>query len=35
MLKIEPKENLPVARLGNSDQINVGDWVLASATPSG
>lgn len=26
-------ENLPVARLGNSDNVNVGEWVLAIGTP--
>ena len=35
VLKIKPKENLPVAQLGNSDQTNVGDWVLAIGNPFG
>lgn len=35
VLKIKPKENLPAAQLGNSDQINVGDWVLAIGNPFG
>jgi serine protease Do len=35
VLKIKPKENLPAAQLGNSDQINVGDWVLAIGSPFG
>jgi serine protease Do len=35
VLKIKPKENLPVAGLGDSDRINVGDWVLAIGNPFG
>jgi serine protease Do len=34
VLKIDTK-NLPVVRLGNSDQINVGDYVLAIGQPFG
>ncbi len=32
ILKIEG-ENLPIAAIGNSDSINVGEWVLAIGTP--
>ncbi len=35
VLKINPKENLPMALLGDSDQLNVGDWVLAIGNPFG
>jgi serine protease Do len=35
VLKIKPKESLPVAQLGDSDQIHVGDWVLAIGNPFG
>ena len=35
VLKIEPKngEQLPAAELGNSDNLQVGDWVLALGSP--
>jgi len=35
VLKIEPKngEQLPTAELGNSDSLQVGDWVLALGSP--
>lgn len=32
ILKID-KENLPEAKLGNSDQLRVGEWVLAIGSP--
>ncbi len=35
VLKIEPKHTLPTAELGDSDQINVGDWVVAIGNPFG
>ncbi len=35
ILKIKPKESLPAAQLGDSDQIHVGDWVLAIGNPFG
>jgi len=36
VIKIDPKGlNLPVAKLGNSDGAQVGDWVLAIGSPFG
>ncbi len=35
LLKFKSKKNLPVARLGNSDELYVGDWVLAIGSPFG
>jgi serine protease Do len=35
VLKIESKTALPVAPLGNSDAIRVGDWVMAIGNPFG
>jgi len=35
VIKIESTSSLPVAKLGNSDSMQVGDWVLASASPFG
>jgi serine protease Do len=35
VLKIESDEPLPVARLGDSDRIEVGEWVLAIGNPFG
>ena len=35
VLKIEPKSALPAATLGDSDALNVGDWVLAIGNPFG
>ena len=32
-LQIPPQETLPFASFGNSDQLNVGDWVLAIGNP--
>lgn len=29
VIKIEPEEELPVASFGDSDQLEVGDWVVA------
>ena len=33
VIKIDAKEPLPAAKLGNSDSANVGDWVLADWEP--
>jgi serine protease Do len=35
VIKIDPDEDLPVATLGNSDGVQVGDWVLAFGSPFG
>jgi len=36
VIKIEPgAKDLPVAKLGNSDGVQVGDWVLAIGSPFG
>jgi len=35
LLKIEPKHDLPVAPLGNSDGLKVGEWVMAIGNPFG
>ncbi|MCC6713161.1 MAG: DegQ family serine endoprotease [Candidatus Dadabacteria bacterium] len=35
LLKIEPKEKLPAVRFGNSDSLEIGDWVLAIGNPFG
>lgn len=35
VLKIEPKGDLPVAKLGDSDELQVGDWVMAIGNPFG
>jgi serine protease Do len=35
VIKIEADHDLPVARLGNSDGVQVGDWVLAFGSPFG
>lgn len=36
VIKIEPgRDALPVARLGDSDRLQVGDWVLALGNPLG
>jgi serine protease Do len=35
VIKIDVDRALPVARLGNSDSMQVGDWVLAVGSPFG
>ncbi|SPJ15276.1 putative periplasmic serine endoprotease DegP-like [Syntrophobacter sp. SbD2] len=35
IVKIDAGENLPAANIGDSDQIKVGDWVLAIGNPFG
>ncbi|HSY58379.1 MAG TPA: trypsin-like peptidase domain-containing protein, partial [Terriglobales bacterium] len=35
VIKIEAARDLPVAKLGNSDGVQVGDWVLAFGSPFG
>lgn len=35
LLKIEPKEKLPAVEFGNSDSLEIGDWVLAIGNPFG
>jgi len=35
VIKIEPEKALPVAKLGNSESMDVGDWVLAVGSPFG
>jgi len=35
VIKIEAPHHLPIARLGNSDGVQVGDWVLAFGSPFG
>ena len=35
VIKIDAKRELPAAKLGNSDSMNVGDWVLAVGSPFG
>ena len=35
VLKIEPKATLEAAPMGDSDQLRVGDWVLAIGNPFG
>ncbi|MBW3565920.1 MAG: Do family serine endopeptidase [Acidobacteria bacterium] len=33
LLKIDSDDRFPVARLGNSDEIRIGDWALAIGNP--
>ena len=35
LIKIDAKEDLPVAPLGDSDQLKVGEWVIAVGNPFG
>ncbi len=35
LIKIEPEEDIPPAILGNSDELKVGEWVMAIGAPFG
>lgn len=35
LLKIKPKTKLPAVKFGNSDNLEIGDWVLAIGNPFG
>jgi len=35
VIKIDAEKSLPVAKLGNSESMQVGDWVLAVGSPFG
>ena len=35
VIKIDTKRDLPIALLGNSDELEVGEWVLAIGNPFG
>jgi serine protease Do len=35
VIKIDASKELPIAKLGNSDGVQVGDWVLAIGSPFG
>lgn len=35
VVKIDAQKDLPTAKLGNSDDVQVGDWVLAIGSPFG
>ncbi|HTN43248.1 MAG TPA: Do family serine endopeptidase [Nitrospiria bacterium] len=35
LIKISDHQNLPTARLGDSDQLDVGEWVVAIGNPFG
>jgi serine protease Do len=35
LIKIKTEEDLSVAKLGNSDQVEVGEWVIAVGNPYG
>jgi serine protease Do len=35
LIKIEPKKQLPAVTFGDSDQLRVGDWVMAIGNPFG
>src|SRR5207244_10799630 len=35
VIKIDLDKSLPTAKLGNSDSMQVGDWVLAVGSPFG
>jgi serine protease Do len=35
VIKIEPKGEVPIAKLGDSESLQVGDWVMAIGNPFG
>ncbi|HEV2706047.1 MAG TPA: trypsin-like peptidase domain-containing protein [Pyrinomonadaceae bacterium] len=35
VVRVKPTRDLPSVRLGNSDEVQVGDWVLAIGSPFG
>ncbi len=35
LIKIKPRNSLPVADIGDSDQVKVGEWVIAIGNPFG
>jgi len=35
LIKVQSSKPLPAARMGNSDQLQVGDWVMAIGNPFG
>ncbi|MDZ7792185.1 MAG: Do family serine endopeptidase [Spirochaetia bacterium] len=35
LVKVQTEDSLPVAQLGNSDRVKVGNWVLAVGSPFG
>jgi serine protease Do len=35
LIKVKPRDDLAVVRLGNSDALEVGDWVVAIGNPFG
>lgn len=35
LIKIKPEEKLPIAVLGDSDELQIGEWVLAIGNPFG
>jgi serine protease Do len=35
LIKIDPKKDLPFAKLGSSDDLKVGEWVVAIGAPFG
>ncbi|MFP4085201.1 MAG: Do family serine endopeptidase [Desulfobacteraceae bacterium] len=35
LIKIDPDNNLPVLRMGDSDDIKVGEWIVAIGNPFG